>query len=684
LKQSERYCVTAAAKRKRAILFAKGLTLLGIIPLLIYAFEYGPDAGYVGVPGENASCISFGCHVGTVNSNGGAVTVTFPSGLMYTPGIKQHLIVTITDPAQRRWGFELTARTSDPKTMAGTFTPSDGRTQVLCASTNLFNQNPGNPGCPAGLPLQYVEHTLAGYNTIQANPAKYEFDWTPPATNLGNITIYVAANAANGDLKETGDHIYTNKYTLTPAGGLPPIQITAKPNTLSFAFQQGGPTPSPQTISIDTGLTSVPLSITTSSAAWLKVSSSSANSPATLTVFVDPSGLNAGMYSGTIVVSSPSVANSPMSIAISLVINATPPPIPHIEGTWQVTARSQLNSLQFSANLQITQIGNMLAGSIAFNGNPCVTLVKFTGTVNTLLRPGVTLETTYDNGVPVLFSGELSADSSSLTGTYAVNGTGCVENTQRDQGNWVATRDLSPPTISTVINSASSLSGAVAPGEIISIKGSGIGPSTPAFLLIDQNGNASTSVGGVQVLFKDVPAPLTYVSSTQINAIVPYQTAAASNPYVQVRFSGKSSGPYLLTLANTAPGIFTLNGTGTGPAAVLNQDNSGNSARNPASMGTYVVLFATGEGQTTPLGVTGKITTISPQPPLTPRPLLPVMVLVNGQPADIAFYGEAPGLVSGVLQLNVQIPMTVPSGELPILISIGGISSQNGVTISVQ
>jgi uncharacterized protein (TIGR03437 family) len=60
------------------------------------------------------------------------------------------------------------------------------------------------------------------------------------------------------------------------------------------------------------------------------------------------------------------------------------------------------------------------------------------------------------------------------------------------------------------------------------------------------------------------------------------------------------------------------------------------------------------------------------------------MAFVNGQPTDIAFYGEAPGLVSGVLQLNVQIPTTVPSGELPILISIGGISSQNGVTISVQ
>jgi uncharacterized protein (TIGR03437 family) len=206
-------------QRKVKLRIAKTVIILAAVPVLIKAFEYGPDAGYVGVPGENASCISFGCHTGTANADGGKVEVTFPDGLSYTPGAKQHLIVTITDATARRWGFELTARPSDPKTMAGTFTPSDGRTQVLCASTNLFSQNPGNPGCPANLPLQYIEHTLAGYNTVQANPGKYEFDWTPPATNVGNVTIYVAGNAANGDLKETGDHIYTNKYTLTPSAG---------------------------------------------------------------------------------------------------------------------------------------------------------------------------------------------------------------------------------------------------------------------------------------------------------------------------------------------------------------------------------------------------------------------------------------------------------------------------------
>jgi uncharacterized protein (TIGR03437 family) len=59
-------------------------------------------------------------------------------------------------------------------------------------------------------------------------------------------------------------------------------------------------------------------------------------------------------------------------------------------------------------------------------------------------------------------------------------------------------------------------------------------------------------------------------------------------------------------------------------------------------------------------------------------------VLIGGQPAFVAFYGEAPGLVSGVMQLNIQIPVNAPSGNLPIVASVGGNSSQSGVTVSVQ
>jgi uncharacterized protein (TIGR03437 family) len=79
--------------------------------------------------------------------------------------------------------------------------------------------------------------------------------------------------------------------------------------------------------------------------------------------------------------------------------------------------------------------------------------------------------------------------------------------------------------------------------------------------------------------------------------------------------------------------------------------------------------------------VTGRVTAVSDR---TPQPVLPVSVLIGGQPATVAFYGEAPGVVSGVMQLKVLIPWNVVSGEIAISVYVGGNDSQNGVTVSVR
>jgi len=96
-------------------------------------------------------------------------------------------------------------------------------------------------------------------------------------------------------------------------------------------------------------------------------------------------------------------------------------------------------------------------------------------------------------------------------------------------------------------------------------------------------------------------------------------------------------------------------------------------------------VFMTGEGQTSPAGVTGKITTATlPPPQVTPAPLLAVGVLINGLPALPVYAGEAPGYAAGLMQLNVQIPANAQPGNLSIQVSIGGNFSQTGVTVSVQ
>jgi uncharacterized protein (TIGR03437 family) len=213
-----------------------------------------------------------------------------------------------------------------------------------------------------------------------------------------------------------------------------------------------------------------------------------------------------------------------------------------------------------------------------------------------------------------------------------------------------------------------------------------MGPATPAYATTDPaTGKLATTIGGVQVLFHGTPAPMIYASSTQLSAVVPYEMAPVSNPSVWIKYSNQTSNAYPLTVAATAPGLFSQNASGSGPGAILNQDNSVNGPNYPAAKGSIVQVYLTGEGQTNPASVTGAITTATlPPPQVTPAPLLAVTVTINGQPAQYAYAGEAPSLVAGMMQLNVQIPANAPSGALPIVVSIGGNPSQNGVTVSVQ
>jgi len=237
-------------ERKRKLLFAKVAVVMGVVPILLWAYENGPDPGYSGVPKELGTCTSSGCHVGTTNdpANKGSVSVAFPSGQTYLPGVKQHLVVTIADPTQRAWGFQLTARlASNTATLAGTLASTDQNTTLMCSSSDFGRQlevpyaSGKTQTCPASMTLQYLEHSLTGYTASRGRTRSqtYEFDWTPPATNSGNVIVYVSGNAANGDLTVNGDHIYTANYTLTPAGAGNSPSIDAGGVVNGASFQPG-------------------------------------------------------------------------------------------------------------------------------------------------------------------------------------------------------------------------------------------------------------------------------------------------------------------------------------------------------------------------------------------------------------------------------------------------------------
>ncbi len=99
-----------------------------------------------------------------------------------------------------------------------------------------------------------------------------------------------------------------------------------------------------------------------------------------------------------------------------------------------------------------------------------------------------------------------------------------------------------------------------------------------------------------------------------------------------------------------------------------------------SSLGDIVVLYGTGEGQTTPGGVTGAL---AAQP--YPRPVSPVTVLIGGHPAEILYAGAAPGY-AGLMQINARIPLGVKAdgGSVGLRLEIGELSSQPGVTIEIQ
>jgi uncharacterized protein (TIGR03437 family) len=234
------------------------------------------------------------------------------------------------------------------------------------------------------------------------------------------------------------------------------------------------------------------------------------------------------------------------------------------------------------------------------------------------------------------------------------------------------------PVVTAVTSAASYDASGVSPGEIVAIWGQGLGPAAGANLELDSSGLLTTSLGGTQVFINGNPAPLTYAGSKQVNAIVPYQVATATTANVVVVYQGNASAPLPVLIAAVKPGIFT---NGHGQGAVLNFDYSVNSPANPATRGQYVFIYATGEGVTIPPGVDGRVTGT----PLPTAAAANCAATMGGQPAPTNFCGEAPGFTAGVMQVNALVPESVaPGNAVPVTITIGGVTSQAGVTLAVK
>src|SRR5688572_17201692 len=229
-----------------------------------------------------------------------------------------------------------------------------------------------------------------------------------------------------------------------------------------------------------------------------------------------------------------------------------------------------------------------------------------------------------------------------------------------------------------VVNAASFAGGAVAPGEIVTLFGEWMGPSALATLeLTPDRLFVTKSLAGTRVLFDGIAAAMIYTSAAQVSAVVPYGLAGQSRTEVRVEYNGHISEPVSLPVATASPGVFTVNSTGTGQVAALNQNGSVNGSGSPAEAGSVVIIFATGGGSTNPGTADGAVVTGAP------RLQADVAVAIGGASAEVLYAGSAPFLVSGVVQINARVPPGLSGSALPVRITVAGVASQGGVTLAV-
>jgi uncharacterized protein (TIGR03437 family) len=195
--------------------------------------------------------------------------------------------------------------------------------------------------------------------------------------------------------------------------------------------------------------------------------------------------------------------------------------------------------------------------------------------------------------------------------------------------------------------------------------------------VIPTSGSVSTVLAGTSVTFNGAAAPILYASASQTSVLAPYGLGGFSSANVAVTYGGQTA-TLQVPVALSAPGVFTLDFSGVGQAVALNADGTVNGSTNPASAGSVITLFATGQGPENPPGEDGVV-----NDRILRTPQLPVSLSIGGQSAKVLYAGSGLGIVQAILQVQAIIPAGV-TGTAPVVVTVGSASSQPKVTISVK
>jgi uncharacterized protein (TIGR03437 family) len=589
-------------------------------------------AGGTGVPAQTLNVVLTVSDTPLMNVSKSALAFSASAG--QSPGfLTQDIEITstgtsATDPILN---FSAVASTVPPGGSWLLLAPNSGAISINPASPTRLSVYVNSPGLAAG---------------------KHTGSVTVTATTMGGTVV----------------NSHTIPVTVTVAAGA----LTVDTTPIAFTQSQGGPAPAAKTVSVGSNPASANLAFTVtqnvaSGGNWLEVTPSSGTTPATLTIKASGSGLSQGTYTATVSISSTGAANSPQVIPVTLTVGA-PQTLAATPATFSFShqvgsaapAAQKLSVSSTGGNLNFTATASTSSGANWLKVDPA------NGTaprdLNVTVTPGTLAAGTY-------------------TGTITIASAAATNTPQVPVTLTITPAPLPTPVVAGVANAASWVPGAVAPGEIVTLGGTNIGPKELVKLRLNPAGRLETLLERTIVLFDGVPAPLIYVSETQTSAIVPYWLAGRFSTRLQVEYQGVRSAAVDFHVTETAPGIFTQNSSGSGLGAILNQNGTVNSSSNPERKGSIIQIFATGEGVVSPVPADGSLTPLT-QP--FPQPLQHVSVTIGGRPAEVDYRGAAPGAVAGLFQVNARIPNDVPSGLVPVTITVGGATSQPNVVVAVQ
>ena len=450
----------------------------------------------------------------------------------------------------------------------------------------------------------------------------------------------------------------------------PPPVPTALPASLAFHFQTDQAAPSAQTVTVSSSGEPVSFTVAVSGGTWLSVDPgvgiSVTGAPTTVTVAVDTTGLVPGNYSGKVTFSFSNAATK--TLTVPLVLSVTPGTAV-IDSIWPNSAPLGSNDATITIRgRHLFQSSAVQAGTTSLTATWVSTAVLLALVPKTLMLAAGPLAVTVTN----------APQAASSAATFTVTPPG--------------------PVVQAVVNGASFAAAGstpvIAPGEIISIFGSGLGPATMV-QAVPTGGAFPTSVGtpDTHVEFELTAGtwtvtPIIFAQANQINAVAPFAMTPATGLRLRVTYNGLTSAPFTFDGVEADPGLFTTDSSGRGQAAALNYSESSktyslNSASNAALKGSIVAFYATGGGATTPApSAEGQIV------PLTgtlPQLNGAVSVTIGGDGAAVQSATLVPGSLAGLVQLNVTVPSSIKAGkDLPVVVTIAGRSSAATATLSVK